>query len=326
MSGEAGPGRGATGAEARPVIAPREVATGSRRPRRPNYFIVGAPKCGTSSLFDHLGQHPQVFNSPRKEPFFFGTDLPSVRRPTLEEYLELFGGATSEKAVGEASTAYLHSRRAASEIRAFEPSARIIVCLRSPVDLIVSFFNYRRWQGAEPEETLEAALAAERRREETGAPALLYRGHAAFTEHLTRYFETFGRDAVHVVLLDDLRARAEEVYRRTLEFLGVDPTFRPDFRVVNPTLAVRSRAFHRFIARPPSWLSAAATTLLPLGVRHRIFGRLRRLNSGRGRLPGVPPDVRARLIEEYRPEVERLSDLLGRDLRHWSEPPRPESS
>src|SRR5579872_3244504 len=98
--------------------------------RKPDFFIVGAPRCGTTAMFDYLGKHPEIFGAALKEPHFFGSDIAYPRRPTLERYLSYFVGANGEKRVGEASTSYLFSKLAAAEIKEFSPSSRIIIMLR----------------------------------------------------------------------------------------------------------------------------------------------------------------------------------------------------
>src|SRR5438093_1590857 len=109
--------------------------------RLPTFFIVGAPRCGTTALYTYLRQHPDLFLPENKEPHFFGSDLyhPGFVR-NLDEYLSLFLEAGNKKRAGEASVWYLYSRNAAAEIMAFCPSARIIAMLRNPVDMMYS--NY----------------------------------------------------------------------------------------------------------------------------------------------------------------------------------------
>src|SRR5687767_1010670 len=103
---------------------------------KPNFFIVGAPKCGTTSLYEYIRVHPEVFMPDRKEPAFFCSDFYKPRRMKEEEYLSLFREAGSAKWIGEASTWYLYSDKAREGIKAFCPDARIIIMLRNPVDMM----------------------------------------------------------------------------------------------------------------------------------------------------------------------------------------------
>src|SRR6266545_5937438 len=131
--------------------------------RRPDFFIVGAPKCGTTALNDYLKDHPEIFISARKELHFFGSDLVfrGPRRITEQEYLSFFAPARHEKRLGEASVWYLYSQQAAAEIKAFSPAARIIIMLRNPVDMMYSLHSQRLYNGRETISDFAKALATE---------------------------------------------------------------------------------------------------------------------------------------------------------------------
>src|SRR5262245_27125154 len=119
--------------------------------RQPDVFIVGAPRCGTTAMWQYLGDHPDVYMSPRKEPWFFCRDLrfsdPIPR--TLDAYLANFAEAREQARVGEASAWYLYSREAATAIKAFSPAARIIVMLRDPVAVMHSLHDLHVYAGTE---------------------------------------------------------------------------------------------------------------------------------------------------------------------------------
>ena len=127
--------------------------------RKPNLFIVGAPKSGTTALYEYLKVHPEIFMSAYKEPHYFGSDL---RGPRMEQfrgndrkYLSLFAAATNEKWVGEASIWYLYSQRAAQEIKAYDPNAAIIIMLRNPLEMGYSMFYQSSYTGNEILPTFE---------------------------------------------------------------------------------------------------------------------------------------------------------------------------
>ena len=128
---------------------------------KPNFFIVGAPKCGTSALYEYLGAHPEIFMSPYKEPHFFGSDLQQRWRPTKSQYFSCFAKARDEKRVGEASVHYLYSKCAAAEIKEFCPEARIIIMLRDPVEMLYSLHSQSIFSGNEVINDFEEALEAE---------------------------------------------------------------------------------------------------------------------------------------------------------------------
>jgi len=113
---------------------------------KPDFFLVGAPRSGTTALYTYLKSHPEIFMSPIKETQFFAADLLGEHRPirTWAEYLNCFSGAQSEKRIGEASALYLSSRSAPAAIKAFCATARIIVILRNPVDMMYSLYCLHR--------------------------------------------------------------------------------------------------------------------------------------------------------------------------------------
>ncbi|MGH7858384.1 MAG: sulfotransferase, partial [Candidatus Binatia bacterium] len=118
--------------------------------RIPDFFIVGAPKCGTTAMNDYLAQHPDVFVPARKEMHFFGCDLVfTIPRITRDEYLQAFANWRGQKRIAEASVWYLYSRTAVREIREFSPAARILVMLRQPVDMMYSLHSQRIYNGTE---------------------------------------------------------------------------------------------------------------------------------------------------------------------------------
>ena len=139
--------------------------------RKPDFFIVGAPKCGTTALCDYLNQHPQVYVSANKEPFYFGSDLPGHLDWTQQNYLALFEPA-GERTCGEASVWYLYSKSAAQEIRTFNPEARIIIMLRNPVEMAYAMHNQGLYNLTEDIEDFdEAVKATERRSQGLDIPA-----------------------------------------------------------------------------------------------------------------------------------------------------------
>jgi hypothetical protein len=295
----------------------------------PNFFIVGAPKCGTTALYTYLKAHPEVFMPVRKEPHFFGRDLDHlpIDAQTLDEYLGLFADSHGEPRIGEASVWYLVSKTAAREIKDFAPGAQIIVVLRNPVDMVYSLYQQNIYVGAETLSFAAALDAEPERRAGQRIPrtvrrrqALWYREVASYTEQVARYFDTFGREVVHIVIFDDFKADTRGSYRSTLEFLSVDPCFETEFAVVNRSKLVRNRTFHY-----------GYTRLEQLGMRHlphrwwpyyrRFFiSILRTINTYKAPRPPLDPDLRMRLQADFRPEVEQLSALLGRDLTAWCEP------
>jgi hypothetical protein len=306
-------------------FAPME-ASAAVNTRLPDFYIVGAPKCGTTAMYEYLRQHPQIYMPFHKEPLFFGSDLTHrYGRMSAEDYRNLFTDARPDQRIGEASAWYLFSATAAAEIREATPEASIIVMLRNPVDVMYAQQSQLVFNRQENIEDFGEALAAESDRAAghrlppgpIRVENLLYRRMARFAEQIERYFEVFGRHRVHVILSDDLRADPSGTYRSTLEFLGVgDVTFAPYFAPVNENKRVRSAWLQTLIWRPPF-----ARTIVPWLRRaplvHNVRSVLLELNSQRVRRPLMDPGLRRRLVMEFEPEIARLASLIGRNLGHW---------
>ena len=293
---------------------------------KPDFFIVGAFKSGTTALYEYLRSHPQVFMPFHKEPQFFGDDLTRhYGRMSLTEYLALFADALPGQRIGEASTWYLFSASAANEIAAFAPSAQIIVMLRNPVDVMYAQHSQLLFRSDETIVDFATALDAEaaRLRGEHVLPppvrpeTLFYRKSVRFAEQLQRYLDVFGRQRVHVVLFDDLVADTPGTYREVLEFLGVDQSYRPDFAAHNENKRVRFATVQRLVYRPPGMLLALVRRLRRYPFVHRLRDGVLRLNSRVQTRQAMDPALRSRLLRDVAPEIERLSHLIGRDLSAW---------
>lgn len=282
---------------------------------RPNLFLVGAPKCGTSALHAYLAQHPDVFMSEPKEPHFFCTDLGApfaIRDP--EAYAALFAKARSSVA-GESSATYLFSKVAAENLRAYNPEARIIAMVRNPLEMLPSLHSQKRVNGTEPFASFAEALEAEKKRKAgvlkpQGAFPYYYDA-AHYTEQLQRYYDCFPEAQRHVIVFDDFKRDAAGVYAEVLAFLGLEP-FTANLKVINSNKAIRSRALHEFLQNPQSLVNRLPKPLGTFGYK-----ALDKLNSAPQARTPLAPEIAAQLKRDFAPEVARLSDLLGRDLTHW---------
>src|ERR1700682_1573223 len=295
--------------------------------RSPDFFIVGAPKCGTTALYRCLEAHPEIFVPARKELHHFGTDLYS---PTyvrgVNEYLSLFAAATNEKRVGEASVWYLFSKRAATEIKESSPRASVIIMLRNPADMLYSLHSQHLYNGTEEIADFAGALNAEQDRKRgqrlpKGVPAverLFYREVAKYTDQVDRYLKAFGADNVKVIIYDDFKQDPVRICRETFAFLNVDPEVAPAIRIVNPNKRLRSKTAQSILNEPPKFLGKLARPLTTPALRHRLFAKAQQLNTSYEARPPLPEELRQQLRQEFAPEIERLSLLLDRNLNYWS--------
>jgi hypothetical protein len=299
--------------------------------KHPNFFVVGAPKCGTTALSEYLREHPRAFVTQPKEPHYFSRDFPYYYAPgqaTLDHYLQLYAGADERHlAVGEASVWYLYSRRAVPEILEFAPEARFIAMVRNPVQLVPSLHSQMLYVRDESEADLETAWRLQdERRAGRAVPAtcrvpefLLYGDAAKLGAQVQRLLDAVPREQVKVIVFDDFRDDTQRIYAEVLEFLGLPDDARHDFPTVNANKQHRAELVARFTQRPPRVLVKAAgqvkraTGIQRLGILERIKQR----NRKTARRRALSPAFEAELKDYFREDVARLGDLLGRDLGHW---------
>ena len=295
----------------------------------PNFFLVGAPKCGTTAMYNYLVVHPDIFMPRTKEPTFFAQDLDEGKRGDdrlfirdLDQYLALFSDWRGERRVGEGSVWYLYSKTAALQIKQFAPDARIIIMLRDPVEMMYSLHAHRLARGAEDLESFGEAVSAEKDRAQGKrlpkhayiVKGLLYTEVVRYAGQVERYLDIFGRDRVLVLVFEEFVADPGSAYRQVCEFLDVDSTFVPTFERINPSRVVRSRFLRNVLRFHPT----------PIGNRMRLgpirkgWRRMKRtviaMNEKEQARPPLDPLLREELAQQLAPDVARLSRLLDRDL------------
>lgn len=299
--------------------------------KRPVFFLIGAPKCGTSALAHYLSEHPQVCFSYPKEPYFWADDFPGIQQHfgirSLDHYLQLFSGIDNQKSLGgEGSTLYLASRIAVPQILKFQPDARFIVMLRNPADIVVSAHLQELSHLNEVEPSfIKAWHLQETRKQGHQIPAscyepelLQYRSMARLGFQVDRLFKTVPRDRVHVIFFEDFQSSLPEVYSRVLTFLGLRHDGRTSFPRINDAKIPRYRwmtillsgrtgtAVSRFLKRH---LPGAVVSVADRGKKFLANKRVLRVP--------LPPEFAAQLRRELEDDIRLLADQTGRDLAHW---------
>ena len=306
----------------------------------PNFFIVGFPKCGTTTLYENLRHHPEVFMPwsadefwINKEPNFFDQDIEINRQFSIKSekaYLELFKSA-NEKHIGEASTFYIYSKEAPKRIYEMNPAAKIIIMLRNPVDMLVSWhFDCYRW-GHENILDFETALEAEEDRKNglripsrCYYPQLLqYKSMGEYSHHIARYLDQFGRSQVKIILLDDLKNQPLEVFNDLASFLGLEEDFTPDEKNHNPS--IKLSAFHQ--ATLVFWEHfGKVKERLPImpepfwSLAGKGFNKLF-LSFGTIEKSSLNYELRKQLISYFQKDIKQLEQLINRDLSFWYSDP-----
>ncbi len=301
----------------------------------PSFAVIGAARSGTTAIIEALRRHPDAFVTMPKEPHYFafsgrrlaftgpgdaeGINVSAVT--DTDRYLDLYAGSDGFAARGEGSvsTLYYHEH-ATRAITAMNPSMRLVVVLRDPVDRAFSSFQYLRMQGREPEPEFATAVALEDDRRAAGWHHLWhYCAMSRYADSLAAFVAAFGSDQMCVLLYDDVTRDAAGVLRRVFEHVGLDPDRAGTGAVprVNSSGLPRSErtqaAINRMRRQPH--LRRAGRVLLPFAARERV----RRWNQSTAT---VPDGAQAALAPGFAADLDRVEDILGRSLPTWGRAPR----
>ena len=307
----------------------------------PDFFIVGAPRCGTTSLCRYLARNPQICFSRPKEPHYFSR---LAGEPGLEElrkeYLDkCFAHYQPEihRIVGEGSVSYLYMPRAIEIARSFKPDARFIAMVRNPLTMLPSYHQRMLFLLQENENDFERAWNLESERANGAAlpkrcldnRLLLYSKVASLGAQIEQLFEIAGQENCKVVVFDDLVSDPLSVYRDVLDFLGADYDGQAQFERRYESRMYRSRWLQRLLFVPVARGGKIIDSVQRRTRKYNddgskqptLFKRLTGINKVSSPPPPLSSRMQQEIRESLRGDVERLSGLLDRDLDFWLEPP-----
>jgi hypothetical protein len=312
----------------------------------PNFFIVGAPKAGTDSLYYDLDQHPQIYMSPLKEPCYFSSEIrlenfESGLQPQMqlaiestrqyiygdmnqkrfggivsrhEDYLQLFAGVKQETAIGEGSVCYLWSRSAPREIASAIPHAKIIIILMDPAER--AFHQYLKSVsdgsvGHSFEEHIRICFQQPSNALGVFHPFLEFGNYA---EQLQRYLDEFPQEQVHISLYEDVKSKYEYWFADILKFLNVNAEFVPDIskrRQVPPVPRQVGTSYALRHTRPWKAAQAAIPGSLKSLLKSFAYRQAASLK--------MSSTARNQLVAYYRADILSLENIIQRDLSAWTQ-------
>jgi len=310
----------------------------------PNFFVVGAPKAGTTTLYHYLDQHPQIYMSPIKEPNYFATEIRPqnlgeelqeqaqrdmaalqeyLRGPMDEkrfggmvtewdDYLHLFRKVKGERAIGEASVCYLWSKTAAQNIYDAIGEAKIIMILRDPADRAFSQYLEALANGRVQNSFAEQIQESRARNSDKFHVMHPFLELGFYSQQVKRYLEHFGPGNVLILFYEQYAIQLRQCLQAVYQFLDVDAAFAP-------------KTLQRFLAPRVPRLSATMSLLRKYGVSQRVRklsppglqSFLSHLAFRRRQSLVMSPADRECLINYYEHDIRELSDLLHRDLTAW---------
>lgn len=320
-------------------------------------FVVGAPRCGTTSLANFLKPHPDIRFPIVKEPHYFAQhDLRALadaelRGEVASEYLARFfpHSASAARIATDCSVSYLYAPEQLEPAIRIWPRSRFIVILRDPMEMIPSLHQRLVSLGDESLTNFEDAWAAvpDRASGRRIPPScveprwLRYDEAGRYATYVERLFAAVGRERCTVLLFDDLAADPREQYRRLMDFLDLRPLEETvDFAPRRASYGVRFHWLQRLLKRPPRplWkylsgpfqqkrerkLGGEEADSPSLETIFAIRKRLLRWNRVQPRKQPPPLWVQEEMRSRLKGEIERLGNLVGRDLDHWLQP-KPEA-
>ena len=295
--------------------------------KQPNFILIGSPKSGTTSVYEYLKQHPDIFLSENKEPKFFSflnhdlnytghekavSQIMSSTPRTWEEYLKLFDTASTAKIIGEASPIYFHFPGTAENIANKLPEVKLAVILRNPVDRLYADWKHNIRMGWEPIKNFEKALNAwEDRKSLNWFPYLDYLPKGMYGSHLQEFLKYFDRSQIHVMFYEDLKKRPNELVKSLFRFLNVADDIIVDTTTVymkgTPIIANEKVDF---------WANRFKGFFKRKGISFLTFIPDLFLKSYQ-----IPDEMPAKLRKKYtayfKKDIHLLERLLDKDLSHW---------
>ncbi|MEM8948486.1 MAG: sulfotransferase [Pseudomonadota bacterium] len=292
--------------------------------RFPDFYILGAPKAGTSSLAQYLDEHPGIFVSKPKEPRFFAEDFDDREIADERAYLELFDAADEDAILGEATTDYLVSEVAVDRILAKRPDAKFIVMLRNPIHMVPAMHAQERKNGYETvaDPAKAWALLAERKAGRhipslcNEPKRLFYDDRCRLGEQMERLKSKVAEDRLLVIFMEDFAADTERVYREAQSFIGISAYEPREFPIVNQRHHIKHPAMLQL------WkLGMTAKDKLGLKTNFGVLSKVQAMGLSSKPTDGSSPAGRLAfqhvLRDAFEADVEKLAALTGRDLSAW---------
>lgn len=286
----------------------------------PNFFIIGAPKCGTTALSEYLRRHPNVGFSEPKEPHYFNEDFSRRHIYLLSEYMKCFAAKSgNEIAIGEGSVFYLKSKSAVPNVLEYAPDARFIVMLRNPIDAAYSWHGQSRYSFGEDIADFEEAWSAQVDRTQGRRlpkhnkvrEALQYGPLFKYGEQLKRLYDSVPKDRVQVILFDEFKTDTNRIYREVLNFLNLPEIELPEYEVINSS----KRFQYPFVE---TMLRNGSAIKRALGIKKTFnMRRLKEWNTKYERRPPLSEEFTVVLRDYYRSDLIEAARLIGKDLTEW---------
>jgi len=294
--------------------------------KKPNLFIVGAAKSGTTSLYRYISKYPEIFFCKPKEPRYFSSKYKKFPHNGLgdyvadnftikeeSKYLDLFKSVNNKKIIGEASVDYLYYYNTAYDIKKFSPDAKIIVILRNPIDRAFSAYVHLKGAGRE-NLPFEEALKQEKSRMSNNYEFIwFYKGVGKYYQQLKTYLEVFGEENVLIILFDELNKDVKSVIKKMMFFLNITPNAIIDDHIKYNFSGIPKNKIIDLILKNRK-LQHMVKKVFPAQIVRRIGYKMLEKNLKK---PIIAEKTRFELIKYFTEDIIMLQNLISRNLSMW---------
>jgi hypothetical protein len=304
-----------------------------------NFFIIGAAKSGSTSLYHYLNQHPEIYFSPIKETNYFSKeieihalsanykknnqinlenyfktekleDLPLAIVQKESDYDKLFQAVKHEKILTEASVSYMYSPVAANEIFKYNPNAKLMAILRNPIERAFSHYLMALRFGYTSLPFREAFDADRNAKNKGWGVSELFYELGLYHQQLSRFYELFPKENIQIYLFEDFHQDKNALFQSAFEYLNLNPIEINTEKVHNPGEVPKNAGLNKVIYR--SGIAKLAKNILPKSLKSGIKSQM--LSKKK---PKISDADRNYLLELYRDEILATQTLIKRDLSHW---------
>lgn len=282
-----------------------------------DFFIVGAPKAGTTSLFYYLNKNKGICMSNIKEPNFFSSQDLKIQKiyynslilDNLKEYERIFTPKNKQQIIGEASVSYLFYPNVANRIFDYNPRSKIIIILRDPVERAFSHYSMDLRLGHVKQSLDELFDLGLNNKDNLFFQQYILLGQ--YYEQVNRYIKVFGRENICVKFYDELKLDASSFYSDILKFLHQENDHNIDF---NQPFNKSKLPSNKFIKWLYSWpiIRKISLIFLPLSVIEFINIKFFKENNNI-----ITNDLKSKLHSFFLEDIEKLEKLLSKDLKSW---------
>lgn len=287
----------------------------------PNFFIVGSPKSGTTSLYKYLSEHPNVFMSPKKGPHYFASDLKHHNRvKNKKDYLNLFKDKTKKHfAVGEASVLYLCSKKAIKKIAKTIPNTKIIIILRNPVEALQSWHAEMVWSRLENNENLEKAWSSSISISNKGKNynvKLDYKNIFKYGEQVSKVFKYFKKENVMIIHYEDYTNSTKKTFKDINNFLNIPHYELKTYDRYNTYKKYKYKFLQDFLTHPPViMLQLLKYFKVTFGIKKiGVFKKILKLNTFNPKKPDISDSLKQAIRKNYNDDINELSKILETDF------------